>query len=159
MFQFRPDQVDFLQKWESGARFTALAGTDPEVSRCELLDNTHKKVWATGEAGDEEKALDDAIKNANPGDKPTTPAEAATQLKQYKEKYGELDTEPPAGPVEQVKPEDAAEEEPVEEHQMTAAEYRAALDARGLEAPDGNARSTAWKQAAMKMIREHDQAN
>lgn len=96
MFQIPKEQALKLQELHSSARFKHRTTAQGDVTLCVLSDNHMKKDWCVGEAfgtGDdaEMEALADALRKAVPGERPLTPAEMASQLRQYQERFGSLD--------------------------------------------------------------------
>lgn len=171
MIYFTNEQISQLKALGSSPRFSAQGGkTGSEAYECELIDDIHNKAWAKGFGRDEEKALDAALKNARPGSKPKTSAEMAQELKQYKEKYGDLNekgeqkpqesqaasggeqstgTSAPSGPSQPATEQDIYD-------QMKPSDLKMALTSRGLTVPDGDIKTNAWKQEAVNALKAHD---
>lgn len=72
---------------------------DPPQVKCEIVENSTGKIWATAISGDktkpgtEEEALQLAVNAINPSNKPLTPAEVAAKNAQLASENAELKKE------------------------------------------------------------------
>ncbi len=93
-------QNEKLSQLHSTARWKHRRRDGQDVTICVIQDIHMGKDWCQAEfigSGDaaEEQALELALAQAAPGDRPLTPAEMASRLAEYKARFGDIETESP----------------------------------------------------------------
>jgi len=160
MFDMTREQQSKLDNLRSQAYFRTRVGTGQEFQRCSIRDTLTGKEWAAGTGTTENEALDDALKNADPAERPRTPAEMAEEAKRYREQNAELkqrlakyegeSAEPTvnvdSGQDQQDGGEDAAPEADVS--QLSNTELAQAIQSREGDVPGGDKRTNGWREAA-----------
>lgn len=102
MFQFSKEQVMKLEALHSRARFKHRHDNETgDTTICVIRDVHMGKDWVQAEVPGtgteaEKAALDAVILKAQPDGRPLTPAEMASRLAAYEQKYGDLDAGKPA---------------------------------------------------------------
>ena len=103
-FNFTPEQHKQLEALQAQPHFSHRGGDNrntPAEVVCRLVDvsnsprkvGTLKSAFAEGRGMGEATALADALKNANPNDRPASPAEQLMQLRQAQEDIALKDAE------------------------------------------------------------------
>jgi hypothetical protein len=162
MFTFPKKAVAVLDQYNATAHFRAQAGSENTFA-CEIKDKATGKVWHSAVGVGKEAALMGAINSMNPDAKPKTPAELAAENEKLRRELAEARGEPipqnqpsaeqPATPATEPEPEpdDGLSE-------FSSSEIVQALASRNLEPPEGDKRTKEWREAALKLLREHEAA-
>lgn len=99
MFTMSKPITDKLAALGAQPRFMHVAGSQPQSVKCEIIDSLTGRVWASAtsgtdtQSGTEEHALELAVAQLNPGDKPKTLAEIAAENAQLTAEKAKLQKE------------------------------------------------------------------
>lgn len=176
MFKLDKNTNKFLEEAELAYRTSHNAGQTTITA--EIIDKRAKgqPVVAKATADGEKAAVEAALKKFNPADRPKTAAQLHQENQELKQQLARLEAEREGKPAATVRPQDsrnigtvngsAANSTGVDDQHngdggggetpMSSEEIVQALKARHIAVPEGDKRTNAWRDAAFKLLEEHD---
>lgn len=156
MFSLTQDQLTRLDSLQSGVKIShqSASGNQPDKTVAKLSSNISGKNWAKAEVpgqGDEaeKQAITAVLDSADPSKRPRSVAEIAEENVDLRKKIESYEK----GNAQTPEDKDDTDDTDGAGTSLSPSQLVQALQARGIEVPDGNKRSNEWRKKAEALIK------